>query len=170
MKHVLFVLVISIAVFVVGCQDSNTTGPVANSSHQLLKAPPSLFAPLKGDVALNSSGTVGGGMIFHVDGQVSYQYRITGEGEAQVYEFSINTEAALIPSNPNFAQGSVSDQSIYQIAVASKQGVVFMQRDYYVPELSTKFHVIFAIAEDNSFSVESMWLDQVNSAGNKVAD
>jgi hypothetical protein len=145
------------------------TGPVANSGHQLLKPSPNTgFAALKGDVVLNSSGTVGGGIVFHVNGQVSYEYKITGEGEAQVYEFSINTQARLVPANPIFAQGSVGDQSIYQIAAASKQGVVFTQRDYYVPELSTKFHVIFAIAEDNSFSVQSMWLDQLNPVGDKA--
>jgi hypothetical protein len=107
-------------------------------------------------------------MVFHVNGQMSYEYKITGEGEAQVYEFSINTQATLLPSNPILAQGSVGDQSIYQIAAASKQGVVFTQRDYDVPDLSTKFHVILAIAEDNSFSVQSMWLDPMNLNGSKA--
>lgn len=163
MKHVFFVLIISVAAFVVGCQDSSMTGPVAGSSHQLSKPSPNTgTAIVKGDVMLNSSGTVGDGLIFHVNGQVSYEYRITGEGENQVYEFSIDMQATLIPSNPLLAQGSINDQSIYQIPAASKQGVVYVQRDYNVSELGTKFHVVFGIAEDNSFSVQSMWMDQLN--------
>ena len=39
--------------------------------------------------------------------------------------------------------------------------MVLVQRDYYVPELQTKFHMLFAIAEDNTFSVQSMWLDEM---------
>jgi hypothetical protein len=163
MKHVFFVLIVSVTAFVLGCQDGSMTEPVANFGHQLLKPSPNTGnAVLKGDVVLNLSGTVGEGLVYHVNGLVSYEYKITGEGDLQVYEFSINTQATLIPSNPLLAQGSVDDQSIYQIAAANKQGVIYVQRDYHVPDIGTKFHVVFGIAEDNSFSVQSMWMDQLN--------
>ena len=163
MRFVLSLCIIVAAILVVGCQDNNMTGPVANSNNSFLKpAPHSGFLQFKGDVSPGSVGT-GNEPVFHVDGSVSYSYAITGLGEDQFYDFSINTQARLVPIGGTDTQGTVNYPSDYQISTAGKQGVILVQRDYYVPEFVAKFHMILAIAEDNSFSVQSMWLDPLGT-------
>jgi hypothetical protein len=171
MKQVLFVLIVAVAAFVVGCQDSNMTGPVSGSGQQLDKPSPSTgFLVLKNDVFTNGHGTADDGFTFHVNGLVSYEYKVTGEGINAIMEFQIDMQVDVVPEKPILPQGSVNNQSLYQIALANKQGVIFVQREYYVPELQTKLHVVFGIAEDNSFSLESMSMDQLGSGeGNAVA-
>ena len=159
MKYAFSLIIIIATVFVMGCQESSTLEPAASPNQSFLKPTPnSGLVQLKGDVTLHSGGTLDQ-PFFHISGLTSYSWTIVGEGENQYYEFTIATQAQLIPSAPGLSQGTVSNQSIYQITTAGKQGVVLVQRDYYVPELQTKFHMLFAIAEDNSFSVQSMWLD-----------
>ena len=170
MKYVLLLTVVAVAIFAMGCQDNNLTGPVASSSHQLLKPSPTIgHLMLKGDVTAGSVGGVNE-IVFHLSGLVTYTYSIIGEGQGQYYEFAIGTQAQLVPVSPILPQGSVDNQWIYQIATAGKQGVVLVQKDYYVPDLGTKLHIIFAIAEDNKITVQSQWLDamlgQTESKGN----
>ena len=98
-----------------------------------------------------------------MSGLATYNYTITGSGENQFYEFSINTQAQLTPVSPNLAQGNVNNQWVYQIATAGKTGVVLVQKSYYVPEHGTKFRITFAISEDNRLTVASMSLDQIGS-------
>lgn len=165
MKQVLFVLIVAVAAFVVGCQDSNMTGPASGSGQQLDKPSPSTgFLVLKNDVFTNGHGTAGDGFIFHVNGLVSYEYKIIGEGNNAIMEFQIDVQADVVPEKPILPLGSVNNQSVYQIALANKQGVIFVQREFYLSELQSKLHVVFGIAEDNSFSLESMTMDDINVA------
>jgi len=170
MKHVLFALTIVLVVFAVGCQDNSMTGPGSSSATPMVKPAPQTGSLLvKGDVYAGQNGTADRRNLFHVLGTTSYEYRIVGEGETAMYQFTIHTSATVRPDVNIFATGSVSDQSIYEIAAANKESVVYTQRDYYVPELGTKFHIIFAIELDNSLSVQSMWLDQVGLAQGHVS-
>jgi len=160
---VFFALIVAVAVFAFGCQDSGMNAPVTGSSHQFAKPSANTgFLILKSDIHTNGSGTWEGGFTFHVNGLVSYEYKIAGEGINAIIEFQINMQADVIPTKPIFPQGTVNNQSVYQIALANKQGVIFVQREYYVPELQGKLHVVFGIAEDNSFSLESITMDDIN--------
>lgn len=166
MKHVLFALLIAIAALSVGCQDMNMTGPVAAPSHQLQKPTPNTGSfQLKGDVSTNPEGLPGNSMTFHVDGVVSYEYRFFGEGIETTMEFQINTQASVVAGNPIVPPGTIDNQSIYQIPLANKTGVIFVQREYFVTNLGAKLHVVFGIDEDNTFSVASMSIDMPPSEG-----
>jgi hypothetical protein len=163
MKQVFFVLIVAVAAFAVGCQDSNMTAPASGHAYQLAKPTPNTGTlALKNDVHTNGGGTAEGGFQFHVNGLVSYEFKLIGEGNDAILEFMIDTQADVIPTKQIFPQGSVSNQSFYQIPVASKQGVIYVPREYYVPEMQTKLHMVFGIAEDNSFSLESISMDDVN--------
>ena len=161
MKHVVAILIVAVAVFAVGCQDNSATEPVTNSAHhQLLKpTPTSGVVLLKGDVS--PTGIGGEGLVFHVTGQVSYSYSVIGDPADPILDFAFNTQAQLVPSNPILPLGTIDSQSEYQISLASKQGVTYVQRDYYVQSVGAKFHIVFAIDENNSVSVNSMTMDQV---------
>lgn len=160
MKHVAVVLIVAIAVFAVGCQENSTTEPVAGSNHQMLKpTPTSGVVQLKGDVS--PTGIGGENLVFHVTGQVSYYYSVVGTPSDPILDFSFDTQAELVPSNPILPLGTIDNQSNYQISLASKQGVTYVQRNYYVQSIGTKFHVVFAIAEDNTISIDSMTMDQI---------
>jgi len=168
MKYALSLCIIAVTILAVGCQESNPTAPVAASSQQLLKPSPTIKSlELKGDVPSGGIGAMDD-QVFHVTGYVAYAYTISGEGEDQMYEFTIRTQAELIPTAPGITRGSVNNNWVYQISAASKTGVVLVQRNYYVPELSTKFHVIFAIDENNIMTVQSMWLDEVRTSGTEA--
>lgn len=108
---------------------------------------------LKGDVS--PTGLGGGGLVFHVTGQVSYSYSVIGTPADPILDFAINTQAQLVPSNPILPLGTIDNQSDYQILLASKQGVT------YVQSVGAKFHIVFAIDENNSISVDSMTMDQI---------
>jgi len=164
MKHVLFVLTLALAVFAMGCQDNSMTGPGSSSTGPMLKPAPQTGSLLvKGDLYAGQNGTADRRNLFHVLGTTSYEYHIVGEGETAMYQFTIHTSATVRPASPIFATGNVGDQSIYEIAAANKESVVYTQRDYYVPELATKFHIIFAIEMDNSLTLHSMWMDEVGT-------
>ena len=159
MKHVVAILIVAVAVFAVGCQDNSATEPIASPTHQMLKPTPiSGTVLLKGDVS--PTGISGENVVFHVTGQVPYSYEVIGTPEDPVLEFTFNTQAELVPNTPIVPLGSVNSQSIYQISLASKEGVIYVQRDYYVQGFSAKFHIVFAIDENNSIFVNSMTMDQ----------
>jgi hypothetical protein len=165
MKYVLFALIVTVALFTVGCQNDNATGPIATTTGQLSKATPNTGAlDLKGDVTINPEGFERG-MTFRVTGFVTYDYRIVGEGTEAYMDFQINTQASLVSTNPIGTSGSVNNQSNYQIALANKQGVIYVQRDYYVPEFDSKLHVVYGIDESNRFSVQSLSLDNFVTHG-----
>ena len=157
MKQLTIVLIIAVAALATGCQDSNMTAPSVNSSSHIQLDKP---APQTGTTTLKAS-VMASGAAYSVTGEVSYEYRIVGDAGSPTIEFSISTHADLVPANPILPSGAGSDQSIYSIDLASKTGVIYTQRDCFIPELDTKLHVMLAIAEDNTFSVESIWIDQV---------
>ena len=160
MKRVIVAFAIVIAVFAVGCQDSISTGPPSNAGHQLLKNNPvNQILNFKGYISPGSSETTGGGVSFQVIGQAFIAYTIIGIESDPFISFSINVEADLTPNSPILPSGSIGNHSEYQISLASKVGVIYVTRDYYVENVGTKLHIVFAVAEDNSFSVESMSLD-----------
>jgi hypothetical protein len=159
MKHVVAILIVAIAIFAVGCQDNSSTEPIASPTHQMLKpTPTSGTVLLKGDIS--PMGTGGENVVFHVTGQVSYSYAVIGTPADPTLDFTFNTQAEFVPNTPIVPLGSVNGQSDYQISLASKEGVTYVQRDYYVQGFSAKFHVVFAIDENNSISVVSMTMDQ----------
>ena len=164
MKQVLFVLIVAVALFTIGCQNDSTTGPVSATTVQMSKAAPNTGAlDLKADV---TTGTVEGvGKMFRVTGLVRYEYRIVGQGTDAYMNFQINTQASLVSKAPNGPSGSINNQSSYQIALANKQGVIYVQRDYWVPEFGSKLHVVYGIDESNRFSVQSMTLDNFVISG-----
>ena len=156
MKQVFFVLVVAIALFTVGCQNDSATGPESTAAVQLLKPTPNTGAlDLKADVIAGDKAE----MAFHVTGLVTYEYRIVGEGIDAYIVFDIDTHASLVSKSPIGPSATISNQSSYQIALANKQGVIYVQRDYYVPEFNSKLHVVYGIDENNRFSVQSMSLD-----------
>ncbi len=165
MKHVLFVVVIAIAALAVGCQDSNTTGPVSNSGHQLYKPSPSTgILYLKGDVAPSNSGTPDEG-VFHVNGALSYEYKFVGPDEDPGLELSTNMQAELVPENPFLPLGTASGESVDLISQINKEeGPVYIEKAYFVQELNTKFHVRIVFSGDSGLSIDAMWIDDFNSS------
>jgi hypothetical protein len=162
MKRVLFAFVVVIAAFAVGCQDSITTGPVAQSNNQLSdNTPVNQILNFKGIVVPGSAETIGSGPSFNVNGQVFIAYRIVGTESDPTISFSIGTEATITPTNQILPSGTIGNNSRYDIPVASKVGVIYIPRDYYVEGIGTKLHIMFAVAEDNTFSVVSMTMDPI---------
>lgn len=165
MKHVAAMLIVAVAVFAVGCQENSTTEPIAGPNHQMLKpTPTSGTILLKEDVS--PTGIGGENVVFHVTGQVSYSYTLIGTPADPTLDFSFNTQAELVPNNPNISLGSINNQSDYQISLAGKESMTYVQRDYYVQGLAAKFHIVFVIDENNAVSVNSMTMDQLTIAPN----
>lgn len=162
MKQIAFGLAVAIAAFAAGCQDGTLMGPPASSNSSqhteiMRPSPQTGTILLKGDVVA-SENMPNAGIVFHVSGHASYSYRYFGQDIDQTIEFSIATHAVLTPATPVLPTGSGDNQSTYSILTASKQGVIYIERECYIQELDAKLHMEFAIAEDNSLSVSSMWL------------
>lgn len=164
MKRVLFAFVIVIAAFAVGCQDSITTGPVASSNTQVLdNTPVNQILNFKGVVIPGSTETGGSGTSFNVTGQAFIAYSIVGPESDPTINFSIGTDATITPNSQLLPSGTIGNNSQYEIPLASKVGVIYIQRDYFVEEIGTKLHIMFAVAEDNTFSVASMTMDLISA-------
>jgi hypothetical protein len=170
MKNVLLSAILVLSVILVGCQENSALDPISSSNNaSLLKPTPNTgVLDLKGEVVV---GSVGIPVTYHVSGLALYEYTIdVTSGKDPVIEFSIETAGSVRHQAHAQADGTFGGESIEILPPANSQGIAYVQKDYFIPELSSKIHFIIAFNMDNAaVSIQSMWMDDVNVEGSMAS-
>lgn len=156
MKLSAVVFAIALGVFVLGCQDSNVTDPVA-SAPAVAKAQSGNTVELKGFVFME--GRDGAADYFDVSGQVHYTASPSANVKQSAVSLNLTVEAVLTPVYFGEMPAALTGgQSVDDVTTDGKTAIP-IEKTYPVETQfgSYLLHINF-LFDDSNLSVESMWL------------
>ncbi len=160
MKYLVGGLAMVVAMFVMGCQDSDVSNPVASAPIKSTAKVQGGVIDLRGEVTLKTIEAVNGSWM--LTGQASYTILPALEGLSVEIAF----DGQLVPTYINGNGGGfASGQSIDIVSVASKQFTT-LEKEYIFDggEKLQTLHVRYIVTE-NEVSVDAMWVEELSFGG-----